>query len=280
MTRPTTSNVNASTTEQNDKGKHEQTVIAQVSVPSSVAGASTTASNLSAPAPVPATTQAPGPGPSKPAPTSPQKRLRIRKLAPPRPFPTVPPGRSATSPRSTSLRPSPDDPTCICVTRKTTLAAYIRRCKSAFLDHGAREMRLSAMGAAIPHLALLVGSLSTPGVLPYGEGEVKVEVYTGSVEVVDEVLSDSDGGEGEDGQEGENVPKEEFRTRVKSTMNVIVRIGDANPDPAKIKTTGKKKKGKKAAHNAEDEAKERQGSSSTSQQIVIPEPEQDDMDES
>ena len=205
-------------------------------------------------------------GPPKPAPAPSRKRLRIRKLAPPRPFPTVPPGRSATSPRSTSLRPTPDDPTCICVTRKTNLGAYIRRCKSAFLEHGARELRLSAMGAAIPHLALLVGSLSTPGVLPYGEGEVKVEVYTGSVEVVDEVLSDS---VSED--EDADAPKEEFRTRIKSAMNVVVRVGDANPSSTETKTTGKKRRGKRIARKAEDKIEE-------SQQIVIQEPEQGDMD--
>jgi len=129
------------------------------------------------------------------------------------------------------------------------------------------------MGAAIPHLTLLVGSLSTPGVLPYGEGEVKVEVYTGSVEVVDEVLSASD-------SEDEDEPKEEFRTRIKSTMNVIVRVGDASPGPVETKITGKKKRGKKAARNAGDEAEERKRSSSPPQQIVIQEPEQEDMDES
>lgn len=159
------------------------------------------------------------------------------------------------------------------MTRKTNLGAYIRRCKSAFLEYGARELRLSAMGAAIPHLTLLVGSLSTPGVLPYGEGEVKVEVYTGSVEVVDEVLSASD-------SEDEDEPKEEFRTRIKSTMNVIVHVGDANPGPIETKITGKKRRGKKAVRNAGDKAEEQQRSSSAPQQIVIQEPEQEDMDES
>ena len=122
------------------------------------------------------------------------------------------------------------------------------------------------MGAAIPHLALLVGSLSTPGVLPYGEGEVKVEVYTGSVEVVDEVLSDS-GSEGEDA----DAPKEEFRTRIKSAMNVVVRVGDANPGSTETKSTGKKRRGKRTARKADDKIEE-------PQQIVIQEPEQGDMD--
>ncbi|KAI6036997.1 hypothetical protein BKA83DRAFT_4170575, partial [Pisolithus microcarpus] len=110
---------------------------------------------------------------SAPAPAPPRKRLRIRKLAPPRPYPTVPLGRSATGSALDSLqRPSPDEPMCLCVTRKTALPVYIRRCTSAFLQDGAREIRLSAMGAAIPHLALL--------------DELKVEVYTGSEGVVDE----------------------------------------------------------------------------------------------
>ncbi|KAG6331261.1 hypothetical protein ID866_7825 [Astraeus odoratus] len=211
------------------------------------------------------------PDSSVPPPEQSRKRPRIRKLAPPRPFPSVPPGRSATAPRSTSSHPSPAEPTCLCVTRKTALAAYIRRCKTAFLDYGAREVRLSAMGAAIPHLALLVGALSTPGVLPYGEDELKVEVYTGSVEVVDEMLSDS-----EDDDNDESAPKEEFRKRIKSTMNVMLRVGEGTVLPA---ISGEKRKRKKRMKKNK-KGSEDQHSSGERRRVVIQEPEQEDMDES
>ncbi|KAI9569024.1 hypothetical protein HD554DRAFT_1992792, partial [Boletus coccyginus] len=135
-----------------------------------------------------------------------------RKLAPPRPFPTVAPASSATGPRSTHHEGKNN----ICVTRKTKLAAYLCRCKALLVDDGFKELKLSAMGAAIPHLALLAVSL--PPILPWAEDEVHVDIFTGSVELRDEVLSES-------GSEVEDGPREEFRTRVKSTMNVIIRIG-------------------------------------------------------
>lgn len=152
-------------------------------------------------------------GPSQ-KPQVPSRRPRIRKLAPPRPFPTVASASSATGPRSTHHEGKNN----ICITRKTKLAAYLRRCKALLVDDGFKELRLSAMGAAIPHLALLAVSL--PPILPWAESEVHVDVFTGSVEVHDEVLSES-------GSDTEDGPQEEFRTRVKSTMNIIIRIGQA-----------------------------------------------------
>lgn len=143
-----------------------------------------------------------------------QRRPRIQKLAPPRPFPTVSPASSATGPRSAHLEGKNN----ICITRKTKLAAYLRRCMALLVDDGFKELRLSAMGAAIPHLALLAVSL--PPILPWAESEVHVDVFTGSIEVHDEVLSES-------GSEAGDGPQEEFRTRVKSTMDVIIRIGQA-----------------------------------------------------
>ncbi|KAH0830358.1 hypothetical protein J3R83DRAFT_1752 [Lanmaoa asiatica] len=144
--------------------------------------------------------------------SNPNRRPRIRKLAPPRPFPTVAPASSATGPRSAHHEGKNN----ICITRKTKLAAYLRRCKALLVDDGLKELRLSAMGAAIPHLALLAVSL--PPILPWAEDEVHVDVFTGSLEVHDEVLSES-------GSEAEDGPQEEFRTRVKSTMNIIIRVG-------------------------------------------------------
>ncbi|KAF8432441.1 hypothetical protein L210DRAFT_3330819, partial [Boletus edulis BED1] len=138
----------------------------------------------------------------------------IRKLAPPRPFPTVASASSATGPRSAHHEGKNN----ICITRKTKLGAYLHRCKALLVDDDFKELRLSAMGAAIPHLALLAVSL--PPILPWAEAELHVDVFTGSVEVHDEVLSES-------GSEVEDGPQEEFRTRVKSTMNVVVRVGQA-----------------------------------------------------
>ncbi|KAG1819706.1 uncharacterized protein BJ212DRAFT_1240326, partial [Suillus subaureus] len=147
---------------------------------------------------------------------------RIRKLAPPRPFPTVAPSAPATAPRSLHTEGKNN----ICVTRRTKLAAYLCRCKALILEDGFKEIRLSAMGAAIPHLSLL--AISLPQIVP---GELSVEVQTGSVEVFDQMLEES---EDEDG--GGN--DEEFKTRVKSTMNIVIHVGGSGDpkvisDPAK-----------------------------------------------
>lgn len=64
-------------------------------------------------------------GPSKPKHT-------IRKLVPPRPFPTVPASVSATGPRSAHT----EGKNYICITRKTPLGAYLRRCKDVVLKDG------------------------------------------------------------------------------------------------------------------------------------------------
>lgn len=57
---------------------------------------------------------------------------KIRKLVPPRPFPTVPTSVSATGPRSAHT----EGKNFICITRKTQLGAYLRRCKDIFLKDG------------------------------------------------------------------------------------------------------------------------------------------------
>lgn len=56
----------------------------------------------------------------------------IRKLAPPRPYPTVPTSVSATGPRSAHS----EGKNYICVTRKTQLGAYLRRCKDVVMKDG------------------------------------------------------------------------------------------------------------------------------------------------
>ena len=68
---------------------------------------------------------------SKPNPP-PAKRRKIKKLTPPRPFPTVPTSVSATGPRSAHS----EGKNYICITRKTPLAAYLRRCKDVIKVDG------------------------------------------------------------------------------------------------------------------------------------------------
>ena len=63
--------------------------------------------------------------------TQPSK-ARIRKLVPPRPFPTVPTSSSATGPRSAHA----EGKNRICITRKTKLGMYLRRCKEVILKDG------------------------------------------------------------------------------------------------------------------------------------------------
>ena len=63
--------------------------------------------------------------------TQQETRPKIRKLVPPRPYPTVPPSVSATGPRSAHK----EGKNIICITRKTPLAAYLRRC-TALVNEG------------------------------------------------------------------------------------------------------------------------------------------------
>jgi len=59
-------------------------------------------------------------------------RPRINKLAPPRPFPTVPKSVSATGPRSAHK----EGKNFLCLSRKTSLGAYMRRCKDVIIKDG------------------------------------------------------------------------------------------------------------------------------------------------
>ncbi|OBZ75106.1 hypothetical protein A0H81_04850 [Grifola frondosa] len=111
---------------------------------------------------------------------------KIRKLAPPRPFPTVPTSVSATGPRSAHT----EGKNYICITRRTNLGAYLRRCKDVFMKDGYKTLHLSAMGAAIPHLMQL--ALSLPPILPFPQDEIHTEVLTGTVEVQDEVIPEDE----------------------------------------------------------------------------------------
>ncbi|KAJ3524749.1 hypothetical protein NM688_g8510 [Phlebia brevispora] len=137
-----------------------------------------------------------------------QPKVSYRKLAPPRPFPTVPTSVSATGPRSAHV----EGKNYICITRKTPLGAYLRRCKDMVLKDGHKTLHLSAMGAAIPHLMQLAVSL--PEILPHGPEEIHTEVLTGSVDLQDEVIPED---------EEEDIS---YRTRGKSTVSVVITIGD------------------------------------------------------
>ncbi|KAL5511546.1 hypothetical protein ACEPAH_4763 [Sanghuangporus vaninii] len=148
----------------------------------------------------------------------------IRKLAPPRPFPTVPTSVSATGPRSAHK----EGKNRICITRKTDLGAYLRRCKDVVLQDGYKTLYLHAMGAAIPHLARLAVSL--PSILPYDPSDIQTEVRTGTVEVQDEMIPDD---------EDQDVS---LRTRGKSTMSVTIKIEGGDNESAQPST--KKQKGK------------------------------------
>jgi len=59
-------------------------------------------------------------------------RRRINKLNAPRPFPTVPTSVNATGPRSSHR----EGTNMICLTRKTGLGAYMRRCKNVIVQDG------------------------------------------------------------------------------------------------------------------------------------------------
>lgn len=187
-------------------------------------------------------------------------RPRIRKLAPPRPFPAVASSAPATAPRSLHKEGKNN----ICITRRTKLAAYLRRCKALITEDGFKEIRLSAMGAAIPHLTLLAGSL--PQIVP---GDLNVEVQTGSVDVVDQMLEDS-------GDEDAGNGDKEFRARVKSTMNIIIRVGgQGEPKTTSDSMGGSATKSGKASSDKRGVRPLEQP-----EQIILREPEQEDMDRS
>jgi len=144
--------------------------------------------------------------------TSGMKRRRINKLVPPRPFPTVPTSVSATGPRSAHT----EGKNYVCLTRKTSLGAYMRRCKDVVLKDGYTTLYLSAMGAAIPLLLQL--SMALPPILPFPANEIRAEVTTGTVQVQDEILPED---------EDEDIT---YQTRGKSTLRVVIKIGDGKID--------------------------------------------------
>ncbi|PPQ77579.1 hypothetical protein CVT25_011371 [Psilocybe cyanescens] len=193
-----------------------------------------------------------------------KNRKRINKLAPPRPFPTVPTSVSATGPRSSHR----EGKNMICLTRKTSLGAYMRRCKDVVLVDGYKTLHLSAMGAAIPLLTQLLCAL--PPILPYSQDEIHTEVTTSTVEVQDEVIPDDD---------DEDLT---YQTRGKSVLRVVFRICDGEFEGDRFairKYSGGKSAGKNNGRpvgngNGANKSKAIEKSSA----IVYEEPEQEYMD--
>ncbi|KXN82628.1 Ribonuclease P protein subunit p20 [Leucoagaricus sp. SymC.cos] len=171
-----------------------------------------------------------------------EKRVKIRKLAPPKPFPPVAASVSATGPRSAHK----EGKNFIYLTRKTSLGAYMRRCKNLIMNDGYKILHLHAAGAAIPLLMQL--SCALPSILPFPKDEIHTEISTGTVEVQDEIIPDD---------EDEDIT---YRTRGKSTLYVVIRIGDGQSEkdgskpivtdegskPKKPKSRPKKTAGSKA----------------------------------
>ncbi|KAF6764680.1 hypothetical protein DFP72DRAFT_319834 [Ephemerocybe angulata] len=203
----------------------------------------------------------PGPSSSKKKPS----RSRIRKLTPARPWPLVPTSVSATGPRSAHK----DGKNMICITRKTGLGAYMRRCKDVILKDGYKVLHLSAMGAAIPLLLQLTCAL--PPILPFARDEVRTEVTTGTCEVQDEVLPDDD---------DEDISVQQ---RAKSTLLVVMTFGDGKFEGD---TSGPvRRTGKNAANRPAGNGGQGGGSGSgkgkkkanEAMELVYAEPEQDEL---
>jgi len=109
------------------------------------------------------------------------------------------------------------------------------------------------MGAAIPICLTLAASL--PDILPFGPGETTTEIVTGTVQVRDEIIP-------EDGDQDIS-----YANRSKSTVSVTLVIGDGVDEtrPAKRHAIGEKRQKKKKDKHRKAE-------------IVLSEPDQDDMD--
>jgi ribonuclease P/MRP protein subunit RPP20 len=123
------------------------------------------------------------------------------------------------------------------------------------------------MGAAIPNLATLAVSL--PSILPFAPDEIHSEILTGSVEVQDEIIPED---------EDEDIS---YQTRAKSTLSVVIKIGSGDDEvQVNVDKNGKKKMGAKAAKRAggSNEKTRNENGGEKSEQIILQEPEQEDVD--
>lgn len=206
---------------------------------------------------------------------------RIKKLKPARPFPTVPASVSQTGPRSAHR----EGKNMICITRKTSLGAYMRRCKNVIINDGYitpssilahlttasryKMLHFSAMGAAIPLLLQLVCAL--PPILPFPQDEIHWEVTTGTVEVQDEIIPDD---------EDEDLS---YQTRSKSNLAIIFKIGDGEFEgdrgPVRRYSAGKSVPKSFNSPKNEEGKEDKKGKAKTNTtEIIFEEPEQDLMD--
>jgi hypothetical protein len=125
-----------------------------------------------------------------------------------------------------------------------------------------KTLHLSAMGAAIPHLLQL--SVALPPILPFAADEIHSHITTGTMEVQDEILPDD---------EDEDIT---YRTRGKSTLLIVMKIGDGEFEGDKsgpAKRAGAHPKQKQKAPNQKPVPV-----AATAGRVVVAEPEQDDMD--
>jgi len=109
------------------------------------------------------------------------------------------------------------------------------------------------MGAAIP--VCLTLAVSLPDILPFDPSEIKTEISTDTVQVRDEIIPEKD---------DEDIS---YANRSKSTVSVTLIIGDGADEtrPTKRCVLGEKRQRKKKNQKPKVE-------------IVLSEPDQDDMD--
>ena len=125
------------------------------------------------------------------------------------------------------------------------------------------------MGAAIPHLMQL--ALSLPPILPFPQDEIHTDIFTGTVEVQDELIPDD---------EDEDIS---YRSRGKSTVNVVIKIGDGVDEPAAKSAQGTARKNNTSRriapsnHGRDKKSGKRSTPPQAREQIVFRE---DEMDES
>jgi len=124
------------------------------------------------------------------------------------------------------------------------------------------------MGAAIPLLLQLATAL--PPILPFAKDEINLQITTGTVDVQDEIIPDD---------EDENIS---YKTRGKSTVTVVMKIGDGEFEGDRTgswKKNGKRKPAQKIVGKKNVESGNKAGSNQGgSKDLVLQEPEQEDME--
>jgi len=109
------------------------------------------------------------------------------------------------------------------------------------------------MGAAIPICLTLAASL--PDILPFSPSQTKTEISTGTVQVRDEIVPEND---------DEDIS---YADRSKSTVSVTLTIGDGVDETRPTKRYALSEKRQRKKKNQKPKA-----------EIVLSEPDQDDMD--